>query len=99
MKNLRTYQLAKELYQQGQKQGFKGELGNQFERASLSVVLNISEGAGKVGKDRKRFFMIAMGSLREVQACLDITGSPLATLADQIGGCLHRLNQNPGPGI
>ena len=98
MKNLRTYQQAKDLYKQGQLQAFKGEMRDQFERASLSVVLNIAEGAGKVGRDRIKFFRIAMGSLREVQACLDIMDSPLIGLADQIGGGLHNLIKNPGRG-
>jgi four helix bundle protein len=98
MKNFRTYQMALELYKEGKKLSLQGELKDQFERASLSVVLNLAEGSGKVGRDRKRFFRIAMGSLREVQACLDITGDCLATKADQVAGSLHRLLQNPGPG-
>lgn len=46
---------------------------DQMDRASLWVVLNLAEGAAKPTiKDRKKFFYIAMGSLRETQAILEI---------------------------
>ena len=96
MKNFRTYQLAKQLYKEGQTLKLKGAMKDQFERASLSVVLNLAEGSAKQGPDRKRFFTIAMGSLRETQACLDIIDSPLAKFADEVAANLHRLLQNPG---
>ena len=99
MKHFRTYQLALELYKSGKKLELKGEIRDQFERASLSVVLNLAEGSAKVGRDRKKFFRIAMGSLRETQACLDVLEHPLAAKADEVAKCLHRLLQNPGPGF
>jgi four helix bundle protein len=40
-------------------------------RAALSVVLNLQEGAAKLSeKDRRRFYNIAYGSVKEVQAVL-----------------------------
>jgi hypothetical protein len=45
MKNFRTYNMALELYRKGQDLPLKGELRDQFERASLSVVLNLAEGS------------------------------------------------------
>jgi hypothetical protein len=95
MKNFRTYQMALELYRQGKSQPMKGELKDQFERASLSVVLNLAEGSGKIGKERVKFFRIAMGSLKEVQACLDVAGGPLAPLADHTAACLYQLILKP----
>jgi four helix bundle protein len=48
-------------------------LKDQLQRAALSVVLNLAEGAGRWGlKDQTRFFRMALGSFREVEACLDI---------------------------
>jgi four helix bundle protein len=46
---------------------------DQLERASMSIVLNIAEGSGrKSSADRSRFFTIAMGSLLECGALLDL---------------------------
>lgn len=49
------------------------ELADQLRRASLSVCLNIAEGAAKYSdKDFKRHIDIALGSINESFACLDI---------------------------
>jgi four helix bundle protein len=46
---------------------------NQLGRASLSVALNIAEGAGKFSKpDRRNFFITARASIYECAAILDI---------------------------
>jgi four helix bundle protein len=39
-----------------------------------STLLNLAEGNGKAlqGKERRRFFHIALGSIAEVAACLDL---------------------------
>ncbi len=49
-------------------------LTDQLRRAMYSAVLNLCEGNGKStqGRDRKNFFRIAMGSLSEVSAYLDL---------------------------
>ena len=50
-----------------------GELTDQFRRASFSVVLNIAEGAGKVGPaDKQKFYAISRGSAFECAALLDL---------------------------
>jgi four helix bundle protein len=73
MKNFRTYQLAKHFYKSSQGLRFKAHFRDQFNRALLSIVLNLAEGSGKpTSKDRAKFYSIAMGSLREVQAILDL---------------------------
>lgn len=49
-----------------------GGLGEQLYRASLSIPLNIAEGAGKVQMaDKARFYAIARGSAMECGAILD----------------------------
>lgn len=48
-------------------------LADQLQRAALSIVLNIAEGAGKFGpKDKASFYTIARGSTTECAAILDI---------------------------
>jgi four helix bundle protein len=51
----------------------RSHLADQFTRASLSIVLNIAEGAGKLSKlDKRRYYMIARGSATESAALLDV---------------------------
>ena len=89
----RTYQLAKDLYQACQGLKVPHYVHDQFMRAALSVCLNLSEGSAKPSiKDRRRFYFIALGSLREVQACLDLHGSEeLKCKADVVAAHCHRL--------
>jgi len=52
--------------------GFKREVCDQLDRASLSMLLNTAEGNGKrQGKLRAKFFDDARGSAVECAACLD----------------------------
>jgi four helix bundle protein len=46
---------------------------DQLRRASLSIVLNIAEGAGRFSKpDRRNFFIISRSSVFEVVAIFDV---------------------------
>ena len=103
MQNFRTYDLALELHRTIAKEcadrGVRGELLDQAKRASISVVLNLSEGCGKsTEKGRRHFYSIALGSLREVQACCDLMDAANSTkdLSGKVAGSLYRLIQNPG---
>ena len=95
MKNFRTYQLAVTFARSAASLKLAGHLRDQLLRASSSVVLNLAEGAGRAGrKDQKRFYQIAMASLRECQAILDleqITSSEIDQLADKLGAHLYKL--------
>lgn len=50
-----------------------GALREQLDRASVSIVLNIAEGAGRrFARDKANFFTIARGSATECAAVLDL---------------------------
>ena len=93
LNNFKTYQLAKEFCQDCRKLQLKGELKDQFERASLSVLLNIAEGANlPTIANKRKFFAIALGSLRETQAILDLLSEEeLFQKSDSIAALLYRL--------
>jgi four helix bundle protein len=47
------------------------DLADQIVRAANSITLNLSEGSGRRGKDRRRFFLFAQGSAKEIRGALD----------------------------
>ena len=51
--------------------GCDPDLARQMKRAASSVVLNVAEGSGARGGNRKLRYETALGSAREVGACLD----------------------------
>jgi four helix bundle protein len=48
------------------------DLGRQLRRAASSIVLNIAEGGGCCGGLRRERYRTALGSAREVAACLEV---------------------------
>ena len=96
MKNFRTYELAKTFYKNTQKIKLTGPTKNQFERATLSIVLSMAEGSAKpTRKDRRKFYRIALRSLRESQCILSLLEyKTLEHEADKLGAHLYRLCQN-----
>lgn len=98
MKNFRTYQLALEFYRLCKKVEVNEPIKSQFERANLSIVLNIAEGTGKITpKDKRKFYSIAMGSLRETQCILELIERPdLSNQSQHLAASLYKLLQNPG---
>ncbi len=96
MKKFKTYQLAIQFYRNSNKLYLKEPLRNQFQRASLSIVLNLAEGTAKpTAKDRRKFYRTSLGSLREIQAILEIVNDQkLIKEADQLGAYLYKLCQN-----
>ena len=93
----KTYQLSIGLYQECQKIRLPRFLKDQLLRAASSVTLNIAEANGrKTNKDRKHFFTIALGSLRETRAAIDLSqqsNASLDDLIDHIGACLYKLSR------
>ncbi len=96
MKKLKTYQLAVRFYNNSKNLYLKEPLKNQFQRAILSIVLNLAEGTAKpTAKDRRKFYSISLGSLRETQAILEIINNKnLIKDANTLGGYLYKLCKN-----
>jgi four helix bundle protein len=93
MKNFRTLALAIEFYKECQGLKLSSVAKDQFDRALLSIPLNLSEGAAKpTERDRKKFYFTALGSMREIQTLLALFGTPTLTQrADVLAAHLYRL--------
>jgi four helix bundle protein len=95
LSQFRTYTLAVEFHHACRKVALPGYLKGQLLRSSSSVALNLAEGSGKpTDRDQRKFYFIALGSLRESQAALDLAPvrhSHLVKLADQLGASLYKL--------
>ncbi len=95
IRNFLAYELAIELNRKVKPMALKHNLKDQLERAAQSVVLNLAEGSAKpTRKDKARFYAIAFGSLREVQAVFDIIelkDAKTLDTADHLAAILYRL--------
>jgi four helix bundle protein len=95
LQSFRSYQLAVEFHHACRQQPFPGYLKDQLLRASSSVALNLAEGSAKpTKKDQLKFYYIALASLRESQAALDLAPRKLpelVKLADQLGAHVYKL--------
>lgn len=96
MQKFKTYQIAVKFYQNCQQLRLKEPLRSQFQRACLSIVLNLAEGSAKpTAKDRRKFYRISLGSLREIQAILMLVKHPeLERQANMLGAYLYELCKN-----
>src|SRR5688572_23657332 len=75
-------------------------LGDQLERALISIPLNLAEGAYSRGKNRQARYQTAAGSAREALACFESAAAlgwlkplepDLSALFQQVIGTLVRL--------
>jgi four helix bundle protein len=80
-------------------------LGDQLERALMSVPLNVAEGAYSGGRNRRARYQTAAGSAREALACLETAQAfgwagplepELAALFQRVIGTLVRLTKPKG---
>lgn len=96
LKDFKTYHLALEFHRLCVSQeGIPGYLRDQLFRASSSIALNLAEGSAKPTKrDQAKFYFIALGSLRESQAALEIvkpSDPSISALADKLGAHIYKL--------
>ncbi|HWU42688.1 MAG TPA: four helix bundle protein [Bdellovibrio sp.] len=98
MKNFRTYELACEFYQKTETLNLSGHLRDQLLRAASSIPLNLAEGNAKSSvKEKKRFYQIAYGSLKECQAIFQISRvrhKDILDCANHLGACLYKLQNS-----
>lgn len=99
MQNFRTLEIAKDFYQQSKNVELPPTLKNQFQRASSSIVLNLAEGSGKLTKrDKRKFYAISLGSLRESKVILEIEGiNQFDRIIDKLGAHIWKLIQSQDP--
>lgn len=73
---LDVYRVAREFVEATQpflQRKIARDLRDQIDRASISILANIGEGAGKTARaDKQRFYEIAKGSTTETAALLDV---------------------------
>ncbi len=97
LEKFNVYQMAKEYYWACRSLNLPKHRQEQLLRASSSVALNIAEGAGKNSvADRKHFYSIALGSLRESYAILElekVVNPDLSKKADQLAAMLFVLSK------
>ena len=95
IRNFLAYDLALKLHRKVEVMSLKHPIKDQLTRTSLSVVLNLAEGSAKPTKpDKRRFYAIAFGSAREIQAAFDIIelkDKATLDLIDHIAACLYKL--------
>jgi four helix bundle protein len=69
----KSYQLAVQFYREARGQSAPRHLKDQLLRAASSIALNLSEGSAKRSiADRRRFYEIALGSVRECEAIVEL---------------------------
>jgi len=93
-KNFRTFDLSVQFYGECKKIQIGHALKDQLQRAASSISLNLAEGSAKPSeKERLRYYSIALGSLREIQAIIKLESlDPLMSMADHLGACLYKLS-------
>jgi four helix bundle protein len=95
LKDFRAFDLSKQFYHRCKYLRMPIHLKDQLMRASASIALNLAESSGRESEREKlRYFTIALGSLRESQAILElekIDDAELKDITDQLGRILFHL--------
>jgi four helix bundle protein len=102
LEDFRAFRFAKEFHWACKDLKVSRYLQDQLLRASSSVVLNLAEGSAKrTAPEQRRFYNIALASLRECEAILGlekIEDSDLLKKMDQLGAILFTLGRCPENG-
>jgi four helix bundle protein len=92
-----AFQVAKQFHWECKKLNLRQAIKDQLVRASSSIALTLAEGSGKWSpKDQRRYYTMAMGSLRECQAIFELEkmeNVELTKLADRLGAMLFKLTR------
>jgi four helix bundle protein len=94
LQNFRTYELSIEFYRDCKTIRLPHAMKDQLMRAASSITLNLAEGSAKPSrKERLRYYGIAFGSVREIQAIirLEELGS-LSAKSDHLAASLYKLS-------
>ena len=95
LSQFRTYNLAVQFHHEVRNLSLPAYLKDQMLRASSSIALNLAEGSSKpTRRDQLKFFHIALASLRECQAGLDLAPRNYPALVkdlDLLGAHLYKL--------
>lgn len=98
LKDFKTFMLAVSFYNSCKKLKLNKILYLQLLRASSSICLNLAEGYGRpTYKDKRRFYYISMGSLRECEAVMimeNIKDENILENLDHLARSLYKLLNN-----
>jgi four helix bundle protein len=94
IQNFRTYELSIEFYRDCKTIKLPYAMKDQLMRAASSITLNLSEGSAKPSrKERLRYYGIAFGSIREIQAIIRLEELLLLERkADHLAASLYKLS-------
>ena len=69
------------------------DLARQMRRAVSSIALNLAEGSGSSGGNRRSRYYNALGSARETMACFDVAVAMgyIAAPSSEVGARLNRV--------
>jgi four helix bundle protein len=100
LEKFKTYQRSLLFYKVCERVPGPIHLRDQLLRAASSISLNLAEGTGRITEgDRRRFYRIALGSIRECQAALTLLPQSAAAveakkIADELGAMTYRLSES-----
>ena len=69
-----------------------GDLARQMRRAAASVALNTAEGSASTAGHKRQRYQTALGSAREVMACVDVAKA-MRYIVDIDADVLDRMDQ------